>query len=95
MKKKEGHPKKHRSSFRRALNRIAEFVRLRFVDGRSTGEIMGTLRSETDRRTMAAVASLDLPQKDFEDLIAGEQPDLRSDLMALRQNAWRILRGYL
>ena len=99
MKYKKDHaPRRHpekRSFLRRALHRVGEFVRMRFIDGRSTGEIMGTLRSEADRRAMAAVASLDLPQKDFEALIAAEQPAMRSDLLAVRQSAWHILRAYL
>ena len=82
-----------REKVKGALRKIVRLVRLRFIAGKSTGEIMGLLKSEEDRKTMVAVACLDLKDKDFEALVAAESPSVRSELIALRQRASLILRS--
>lgn len=81
-----------RSPVHRTLRRLAKLVRLRFVAGMSTGEIMRQMKSGADRKTLVAVACLDLKDQEFEAAIASEDPALRSDLWVLRRSAYYILK---
>lgn len=81
-----------RSSVQRTLRKLAKLVRLRFVAGKSTGEIMKQMKTGADRKTLVAVACLDLKDQDFEAAIASEDPALRSDLWVLRRNAYYLLK---
>jgi hypothetical protein len=78
----------------RLLRRLIRLVRLRFVEGLSTGELMQRFKSSADRRCLVAVALLDVGEAEFQLILRAEPARIREDLVAVRSDAARVLRMF-
>ena len=76
------------------LEKLIDLVRLRFMDGQETTELMNRLTSQKDREYLATVALLDVPEKDVVDMVEVDNPALMNHLLACRARTLEILEHY-
>lgn len=75
------------------FKKLAELVRLRFVDGVQTEELMKRMRSEKEREYLATIALLDVSEKDLIHMVEAEKPDELRHFLDCRAHAIEILKS--
>ncbi|OGX04148.1 MAG: hypothetical protein A3G87_00175 [Omnitrophica bacterium RIFCSPLOWO2_12_FULL_50_11] len=75
------------------FRKLAELVRLRFVEGFQTEELMKRMKSEREREYLATVALLDVSEKDLIHMIEAEKPDELRHFLDCRAHALEILKS--
>ena len=88
------YPIHEKTGIKRSFKRIARLVRLRFVMGRPTEELMQNLKTPKERWYMAAIALLDISELDFQLLLTVEPTAVQADLTNFRKKARKVLQGY-
>lgn len=76
------------------LEKLIDLVRLRFMDGQGTADLMEKLTSQKDREYLATVALLDVPEKEIENMVEVENPAMLRHLLACRARTLEILEHY-
>lgn len=76
------------------IKKLIELVRMRFVDGVGTEELMKKMKTEQEREYLATVALLDVKDKELLDMIEGESAVEPQHLLACREQAKKILKDY-
>lgn len=74
------------------FKKLAELVRLRFVEGIATQELMKQMKSEKDREYLATIALLDVSEKDLIHMVEAEKPDQLRHFLDCRAHALEILK---
>ena len=74
------------------FEKLVELVRLRFVDGIATQELMKRMKSEKEREYVATVALLDVSEKDLIHMVEAEKPDQLRHFLDCRAHALEILK---
>jgi hypothetical protein len=76
------------------LKKLVELVKMRFVEGVQTEELMKRLKSEDEREYLATVALLDVNEKDLTTMFETERSFDLQHLLACRAKAKEILKDY-
>lgn len=71
---------------------LKELVRLRFVEGVQTEELMKQMKTEKEREYVATVALLDVSEKDLIHMAEAEKPDQLRHFLDCRAHALEILK---
>lgn len=74
------------------LKKLTELVRLRFVEGIATQELMKQMKSEKERQYLATIALLDVNEKDLIHMVEAEKPDQLRHFLDCRAHALEILK---
>ena len=76
------------------FERLTELVRMRFVEGVGTEELMKRMTSEKDREYLSTVALLDVKEKDLIHMVDSENPSQLQHLLDCRAHTREILERY-
>ena len=74
--------------------KLVDLVRMRFVDGAGTEELMTRMKTEKEREYLATVALLDVKDSELLDMIASDSTVEPQHLLACREQAKKILKDY-
>lgn len=73
------------------VEKLTQLVRMRFIEGVPTQELMKRMESAKDREYLATVALLDVKEDVLEEVVQAEDPSLMTHLLSCRAMAMEIL----
>lgn len=76
------------------LKKLVQLVRLRYVQGVPTEELMKSMKTKEEKEYLTAVALLDVKQRDLVQMVEIESPSQLKHLLDCRSHTKEILEGH-